>query len=101
MKREKTKSITIECTEWFDKINGNSYFSAKVVINQGKEVFYLPFQYGYGNHYIDIATQELNAKGYLRMRKYGCYKKSLYTHCKDNNIFLFTSKKETLKRDMF
>lgn len=52
------KSIDINAREWFDKINGNSYFSAQIVINYGMDsqrTYFLPFQYGYGEHYIHQA----------------------------------------------
>jgi len=39
--------ITIETKEWFDKVNGNTYFSAEVFLGMDK-ILSLPFQYGYG-----------------------------------------------------
>jgi hypothetical protein len=48
------KTLDINSREWFDKINGNSYFSAEIVINYGtpsERKYFLPFQYGYGDHY--------------------------------------------------
>ena len=49
--------LLIIAKEWFDKVNGNSYFSARIFID-GK-VLYLPFQYGYGNQYEQEALKEL------------------------------------------
>lgn len=46
----KTKTIDIQAKEYFDKVNGNSYFSALVTVNlmmKGEKSFKLPFQYGY------------------------------------------------------
>ena len=37
MKTLKIKTIDIQAKEWFDKVNGNSYFSANVTINYGHE----------------------------------------------------------------
>lgn len=37
---------------WFDKVNGNSYFSCRVTVplDEGKRIsFVIPFQYGYGS----------------------------------------------------
>ena len=48
----KTKTIDIQAKEWFDKVNGNSYFAGTITLNYGtetEETFLLPFQYGYGN----------------------------------------------------
>lgn len=56
------KTIDIQTKEWFDKVNGNSYFSAEVTTNYGMEGerrFILPFQYGYGNHSEDQAFSVL------------------------------------------
>jgi len=38
--------ITIQTKEWFDRINGNSYFSADVFLGMDL-IMKLPFQYGY------------------------------------------------------
>jgi hypothetical protein len=48
------KTIDVSCKEWFDKVNGNYYFSAKVVLNHGMEdevTYKIPFQYGYDDQY--------------------------------------------------
>ena len=48
----KTKTIDIQAKEYFDKVNGNSYFSALVTVNlmmKGERKFTLPYQYGYGS----------------------------------------------------
>ena len=58
MKPKDIKSIDIDGREWRDKTYGNSYFSARVVVNYGlpmEKVFYVPFQYGYGDSYIDAS----------------------------------------------
>ena len=43
-----TKYIAIT-KEWFDKANGNSYFSTRIEDIQNDRMFILPFQYGYGS----------------------------------------------------
>ena len=55
------KVIIVHAKDWFDKVNGNSYFSVRIMVQkkQVKELFCIPFQYGYGDHYRDIAIQEL------------------------------------------
>lgn len=50
----KVKTIDIQAKEWFDKVNGNSYFAGVVTVNYGMEdakEFIMPFQYGYGSQY--------------------------------------------------
>ncbi len=53
MKTKDIKTIDIIVKEWFDRINGNSYFSANITINFNKKnqvKIYVPFTYGYGSH---------------------------------------------------
>ena len=50
----KIKTIDVQAKEWFDKVNGNSYFSANISINFGmpsQKNLFIPFQYGYGSQY--------------------------------------------------
>jgi len=35
--------------EWYDKVNGNSYFSTRIEDIQNDRMYILPFQYGYGS----------------------------------------------------
>lgn len=85
--------IDIDCTEWFDKTNGNTYFSAWVLFKG--ENYFLPFQYGYGSHVEDMALKMLSEKGLLpdEWRR--------YVLSTEYNITIKTSKVEGLKRDMF
>ena len=68
----KILTLDINAKEWFDKVNGNSYFSAEIVINYGmndSHTIKFPFQYGYGDHYQYMAIQELQKQG-LTDKKY-------------------------------
>lgn len=56
-------NITIIGRRWFDKANGNTYFSAVGLIN-GIQVVEIPYEYGYGNHYEDRIFTELEKAGY-------------------------------------
>nr|DAI89555.1 MAG TPA: hypothetical protein [Caudoviricetes sp.] len=60
MKATQIKTIDVNCKEWFDKVNGNSYFAGEIIVNAGKKnetIIKLPFQYGYGDHYRYIAFE--------------------------------------------
>lgn len=85
--------IDVEYTEWFDKTNGNSYFSAWVLF-KGERNF-LPFQYGYGSHVEDMALKMLSEKGLLP----GEWRR--YVLSTEYNITIRTDKTECLKREMF
>ena len=95
----RTKTIDINAKEWFDKVNGNSYFSGIVTLNYGmknEETFLMPFQYGYGSQY------EQEAKGVLTYaNKISPAYETLYSYCKRENIIFRSSiEKDCLKREL-
>jgi DNA-binding transcriptional regulator PaaX len=91
------KTITILAREWFDKINGNSYFAGEIYIDN-KEVAQMPFQYGFGEQYRYEAVTQLIKEGFLKDFKEN---ESLYRYCDRKKINLLTSKQENcLKRDL-
>jgi hypothetical protein len=46
------KKYNIFAKTWFDRANGNSYFSSRVFDLEGNLLKVLPLQYGYGSHYL-------------------------------------------------
>jgi hypothetical protein len=63
--------ITIDVIgkEWWDKVNGNSYFSARIVIDYGIATalgYCIPFQCGYENQYEAAALDLLITWGFIR-----------------------------------
>lgn len=99
------KTIDINAKEWFDKINGNSYFSAVITLDYGMPTvkeYVMPFQYGYGYHYVDMANSYLVDNKIIsgERNSNGSYT-PLWQYCLDNNIVLRTNKKENcLKREL-
>ena len=88
----KVESITILAKTWFDKTYGNSYFTATVYVNNDR-AFDIPFTYGYGSMYEQVAFEQLVEKGYLKPLDnksscYGWYPPSL--HCRENGIKLIS-----------
>jgi|TARA_R110000782_G_scaffold269734_1_gene368424 hypothetical protein len=96
----KTKTIDINAKEWFDKINGNSYFAGTITINYGmktEETFLMPFQYGYGSSYEQEAKKILTEFNIISAD----YGQGIYSYCKENNIILRGGKDlKCLKRDL-
>lgn len=96
----KIKTIDITAKEWFDRVNGNSYFSAQITINYGmktRKIYKLPYQYGYGNHFTTAARDLLNAEGLINNDPLT----PLWRICDDMKIILRTTKIENCrKRDM-
>lgn len=99
----KIKTIDITAREWFDRANGNSYFSARAIVNYGMpnaQTVKVPFQYGYGDHYIEQSAQALESAGLINPQHYeNGSTEALWQYCQRNRIILRTSKEKTLKRD--
>tara|TARA_R100000951_G_scaffold97743_1_gene87463 strand:+ start:71 stop:397 length:327 start_codon:yes stop_codon:yes gene_type:complete len=91
------KSIDIQTKSWFDKVNGNSYFSGTITLNHGtetEETFLMPFQYGYGNQYEQEAKSILTEFNKISAN----WDLSLFSYCKQNNIKLNSSIKTNCKK---
>lgn len=68
------KTIDINALEWFDKVNGNSYFAGTVTVNYGmpdEQTFNMPFQYGYGSQYEQEAFKVLAEAGLTGYNDWG------------------------------
>jgi hypothetical protein len=95
------KTLDIQAKEWFDKLNGNSYFSAQATIDFGlptERTVYVPFQYGYGEHYLTATAEQLQKDGLLSNDE-TIY--SVTRYFREKGIELRYSKKEKcLQRDV-
>jgi hypothetical protein len=91
------RSVFVECREWFDKVNGNSYFSARIWINGG-QVAIIPFSYGYGDFYIYEAQKKLLELGYLPQENKN---NSLFTISQLMGFDFYSAKTITKKSEMF
>lgn len=91
-------SINITAREWFDKANGNSYFSATIEID-GQHVGDLPFQYGYGDHYLDMANGWLDEHDYIdNPRHENGTRTPLRLYCEKHGITLYNVKIENCRK---
>lgn len=87
----KIKTIDVQAKEWFDKVNGNSYFGGIVTVNYGMpdaKQLNMPFQYGYGEQFVSEATNVLLENGLILIDN----RTSLWSYCDENKIILRTSK---------
>jgi len=91
------RSLFIECREWFDKINGNSYFSARIWVDGG-QVAILPFQYGYGDQFIYEAQKKLLELGYLPQEGKN---RGLWSIASSQGFDYYSAKTNTKKAEMF
>lgn len=89
--------IKVEGRRWFDKVNGNTYFTAAVYLN-GEIVTKLPFEYGYESHYEDRAMHEF-WKSHTAPKGFD----TDFTHCsylQDYGVTYSASAKDVLKREL-
>ena len=91
------KTIEIHAKQWFDKANANSYFAAKVYVDDELK-FELPFQYGYGNQFRYESMQHLVKAGMLEHGTWQeCKEKgikvldNLKTGCKKSEVKAFVN----------
>jgi len=96
----KIKTIDVNAKEWFDRINGNSYFSGTVTVNFGmkdQKSFTMRFQYGYGDQYIHEAKARLVEHNIIDASS----NTALWRYCDENNIILRTNiQRNCLKREV-
>lgn len=88
------ENIVIQGRKWWDKVNGNTYFSTWVQIPQttgGFASFNIPFQYGYGDQWKHDSLSALKRIGFFA-GKDGFYR---------DFPILWDDRGYTLKRDMF
>lgn len=81
---------------WFDRVNGNTYHSVKIVrIDDGAELF-VPFTYGYDDHYQQSALEKLVEKKWLP-KQYT--KETAHLYDRENNYPIIYNVIDGLKRD--
>ena len=59
---KKSDYVSISFGEWFDKVNGNTYYDATVTVN--KDTIEIPYQYGYNAGDKQSIDEALKAAGY-------------------------------------
>ena len=63
-------SLHIEGRRWFERTNGNTYHSV-TIWKDGEHLVRLPFQYGYGEHWLQTALDYLAENGMAEKGQYG------------------------------
>ncbi len=91
----KIKFIAQGC-RWFDKVNGNTYCSVRITNTETGEMLYVPFQYGYGDFYRQVALTEMSKKGWLGAKYTD---KNCYSYERENEYPIYWTVTDGLKRD--
>ena len=99
--KTKIKTIDVHAKEWFDRTYGNSYFSMNITINYGlksAQTFFVPLQYGYGNHYEHMAFKFVQDNGIIQKQENNV---APWHYYQDNGIIYRATKRENcLKREL-
>ena len=82
------KTITVIGKRWFDRINGNTYHSVKVYTDN-ELLDSIDCKYGYGDHYIQSATELLVKHDIISIMESRDYI-PLWKFCNENDIKLLT-----------
>ncbi len=98
--KNKIKTIDIQAKEWFDKVNGNSYFSAIVTTDYGtkkEQTFKIPFEYGHNTQYQQEGLKALLHAGLIttvskyELKEQGIILRSnIQTGCKKADVKNYT-----------
>ena len=92
-----TNKIIITAREWFDKKNGNSYFSANIELENA--TLFIPFSYGYNEAYLYASIEKLQDNNIIPISIETMYE--LKNYCNDNNIVLYISlQRNCLKKEL-
>ncbi len=92
--------IEVQGREWFDRVNGNSYCSARVLVDD-ELVVVIPFQYGYGHAFEQYAGEELARISVVFFEKYpNGATETLRRYCARNNIHYSNHICSALKREV-
>jgi len=80
----------IHAKKWRDKINGNTYHAARVLDTQKQLQLTVPFRYGYGDHFITTAQDEMIKQGWIKEK---------FNHI-DFSMIHFVSEEDCKKREV-
>jgi len=87
---------------WFDKVNGNTYHSVRIIRVKDNKVIVSPLQYGYGNHYEQTALELMAANKWLPVKYRGHTDSGsplAYMYARENNYPIHWVVSDGLKRD--
>lgn len=68
---DRARPITCIGRTWWDRVNGNTYFSARILVPtiDGSRWFSVPFQYGYGGQWMAECAAVLKRAGFTDLKQ--------------------------------
>jgi len=95
MAERKIKFIS-KTVKWFDKVNGNTYHSNRIIRVKDSKTIVTPFTYGYGEQYKTTALETMQENKWIP-RKY--WNENKWWYCRENNYPIHWEVSHGLKRD--
>lgn len=96
MKKERTIKFVADAVRWFDKANGNTYHTVRVMRVRDGAMIYSRFQYGYGDHYQQTALMAMAAAKWLPVKYRG---DDSYLYERNNNYPIIWNVRDGLKKE--
>ena len=100
------KEYIIKINHWFDKTNGNPYFSARIYDLTMKLLKVVPFQYGNRSHAEDTVTAHVQANNAVHEIKNTVFQKCYIDHtyrpfgAGGGSLFFSLSKRRSMEKGM-
>lgn len=85
----------VTAVKWFDRVNGNTYHSCRVIRCSDCAVCVAQFQYGYGNQYQQSAIESMVESGWIDAK----YKENPFMFERENGYCINWLEIKGLKRD--
>lgn len=95
MKLRKIKYIAT-VHRWFDRVNGNTYHSVRIIRSSDGKTIACQFQYGYGEQYKSTALTAMLSEKWLP-KQYDS--ESIWSYERENNYPILWNVSDGLKRD--
>ena len=82
---------------WFDRINGNTYHSIRIVRVRDNKTIFCKWRYGYADHYKQTAFSVMEEAKWLPPKYFG---DKAYLYERENNYPIEWIVRDGLKREM-
>ena len=103
MAKARKIKFTANACRWFDRVNGNTYHSVRIIRCRDGAVLYCPWQYGYGDQYRYTALEAMARAKWLPP-KYRVVQPQGELNCRmyemENNYPILWNVSDGRKRDM-
>ena len=103
MEKARVIRFTATAVRWFDKVNGNTYHSVRIVRHRDGKILYCPWQYGYGDQYRYTALEAMARAKWLPPKyREKAPQGGLEVWCyeREHNYPILWNVSDGLKRDM-